>query len=99
MNFKKIFLILVVIILVLAGWFWYKSGSSSESDQSSLGLEVLDEQVGEKTISLLNKMSQVKLDNSIFSNPFLETGKDNRISIPPQPVGRVNPFAPIGTRL
>ena len=42
-------------------------------------------------------MAQVNLDDSLFSSLTFKNLRDNTVSFSPQPSGRNNPFAPVGT--
>lgn len=90
----------VIIVLVLSGigYFGYsylnKAGSSSDvlltqtsANTSKMGAEVL---------SALNQLKTLKLDGSIFQDKIFLSLEDTSISLTPEPVGRINPFSPIG---
>ncbi len=94
---KKIFIILIIIAVALLA-FWYLGNNNQPSDSSLSTTVSAPQSTDAKYIySLLQSMKQVKLDNSIFSNPVFTSLKDNTIMLSPQDSGRNNPFAPIGT--
>lgn len=45
---------------------------------------------------LLQQLEGIKLDASILNDPAFRTLQNFRIEPSPQPVGRTNPFAPVG---
>lgn len=82
-----------VLALVLAGYiyFTYFSGSgapalSSTSETSPVTTDLL---------MTLQSIHTIKLDNAIFSNPAFISLSDFGVTIPPEAVGRRNPFAPL----
>lgn len=98
---KKTLLIVIVIVIISLSVFFYYKGSPTDSNissvQSSGSPESVDAQiVGTRVLSLLNQISELKIDSSIFSSAVYKTLIDYTVEIPTQDVGRLNPFAPIG---
>ena len=80
--------------------FWYLgNNSASPTDDSSLTTTVSTSESADAQYiySLLQQMSQVKLEDTIFSESSFQNLKDNTVSFSSQPSGRDNPFAPIGS--
>ncbi|MFA5764235.1 MAG: hypothetical protein WCX27_01830 [Candidatus Paceibacterota bacterium] len=93
-RIKKI-LIVVGIVALVAMAFQYLGGTS---DTGTLSASNTADSVDAKYINtLLQKMAQVKLDRSLFSDPVFQNLKDNTVIFSSQPAGRNNPFAPIGS--
>jgi hypothetical protein len=44
----------------------------------------------------LQSINSIKLDNTIFTDPVFVSLTDFGVTIPPETVGRRNPFAPLG---
>jgi|GEM_PF-521948 len=44
----------------------------------------------------LLKIDQIRLDRSVFDNPIFKSLSDRSQNIEPEPIGRSNPFAPLG---
>jgi len=93
--------IITVILVVIVGFvaFNYLKGNSNDNSGSSI---VAEQKVAEfagarEILNLLNRMSKVKLDDSIFNNNSFKSLKDTTVVLVGQPVGRDNPFAPLGT--
>jgi hypothetical protein len=93
--------ILTVIIVVIVGFvvFVYFKNSSKDNSGSTI---VAEQRVAEfagarEILSLLNKMANVKLDDSIFNDGSFISLKDTTVILVAQPINRDNPFAPIGT--
>ncbi len=51
---------------------------------------------GQQVLALLGKLKAIQLDNEIFSDPTFQSLQDFSIEIAPQPIGRSNPFLPVG---
>lgn len=54
--------------------------------------------VDQDLISLLLELRSIKLDDSIFSDPAFISLQDFSQNLTEEPIGRVNPFAPLGAR-
>ena len=91
--------ILSIILIVIVGMvaFYYLS----KEDDANLYLTAQTnspESIDARYIyDLLQKMGQVSLDDSIFTNSAFRNLKDNTVSFSPQASGRPNPFSPVGT--
>lgn len=55
-----------------------------------------DAVVGQDLLAALALLKTIQLDTSLFSDPIFKSLSDWGKAIPPQPVGRRNPFAPLG---
>lgn len=56
-----------------------------------------DAVVGQDLLAALALLKTIRLDTSVFADPIFKSLSDWGKAIPPQPVGRRNPFAPLGT--
>jgi hypothetical protein len=83
----------VLVVVALLVYFTYFSGSSSptvtESDANSGASAQL--------LIMLNNLHTIKLDNSLFEDPAFKSLTNFGVTIPPQAVGRRNPFLPLTT--
>jgi len=96
MNKKNIIMLIVFIaILGFIGFYLFKN----PTDDSLLSADIKSANTDDAQLiyNLLQKMSKVKLDDSIFSNQIFQELKDNSIEVLPQDTGRSNPFAPINS--
>lgn len=93
---KIIFIILGLLLIFLAYVFLVKKDPEAESlitdDLASSDTDIL----GDRITQALLRIEQIKLDKSIFTNEVYRSLQDRSIPIEPEPVGRNNPFAPIG---
>lgn len=92
-------IIVVVIALLVAAFAWIGlSGSSSSEDGSLLTTEiVLNEGPEKDLVATLLALRAVKLDASLFSDATFMSLRDFSTQIVPEPVGRPNPFAALGS--
>ena len=94
---KQIIVIVVIIIVAFIGYKMFFVGTSTGdttlvADQAS-STQFVD---GQTILVLLNNLSQVTLDESIFSNSTFASLIDFERPIQDQVIGRQNPFLPIG---
>jgi quinol-cytochrome oxidoreductase complex cytochrome b subunit len=82
----------VVGAVVYFGFFGGASGSGSLLTSPDEG----SSPVSNELLQRLSSLHTIKLDNTIFTNPVYISLISFRVVIPPQPIGRSNPFAPIG---
>jgi hypothetical protein len=96
---KGTFIALIIIVIVSLLLYFYYKGAPSDSSTSSIETvgtpESSDAQAASaRVIALLNQISSLKIDPAIFNSAVYKSLVDYSITIPEQPVGRVNPFAP-----
>jgi hypothetical protein len=97
-NKKTIIIGLVIVVALAGGWYFYSSGSSGSgtSQLVASGGTANAAQVGSNVLNILNNVSSIHIDTSLFSMPAYQSLVDYSITVPPQGVGRANPFAPVG---
>lgn len=94
---KKTTVIIILIVIMGAFVYFYISGSKLSDDSALLqgSSPDISDNVGAEVLALLNQIQSLKIDPTIFSEPVYKTLIDYSVPIPPQPVGRTNPFAPV----
>jgi hypothetical protein len=94
-------IILVIVAILVAVGVWIGLSSSGSSSTSLLSSEnVTDSSAPDQDlVATLLALRAVKLDGSIFSDPGFESLKDFSTQIVPEPIGRPNPFAPLGSNI
>jgi hypothetical protein len=91
----KIIVVIVALLVAVGVWIGL---SSSESPGSLLAVETVAEQgASQDLVSTLLALRAVKLDASLFTDPAFVSLNDFSTQIVPEPVGRPNPFAPLGS--
>jgi len=89
---------ILVIVLAIIGFFVYSyffTSAPQEVLSSSPAQENV--QVDADLIALLSTLHSISLDDAIFSDATFKSLQDFSQTLVPQPVGRTNPFAPLGT--
>lgn len=97
-NYMKKLTVILIIILVLASFvYFYMKGNELSKNSSLLEGSTPDvsNNVGAEVLALLNQVKLIKIDSTIFESPVYKTLVDYTVEVPPQPVGRPNPFAPV----
>jgi len=97
-NTKQIIISLVIIIIAFVGYKIYFVDDTAKNvslvaDKSS-NSQFID---GQMILVLLNQLNRVTLDDSIFSNKVFTRLISFERPIADQPIGRENPFLPIGS--
>ena len=98
-NKNTIIIGVVIVVVLFGGWYFYSKGSSSASTSqliSSSPNNTAQGAVGADVLSILNNVSSINIDANFFQTPAYQSLVDYSIAVPPQPVGRNNPFAPVG---
>jgi len=99
---KRNLIISIVIIVAVAAGLWYfygRGGSSASTSQllpSSPAGDSSSAAVGADVLNILNSVSSINIDSSFFTTTAYQSLVDYSITVPPQAVGRPNPFAPVG---
>ncbi len=90
--------ILFAIIAAIILWFGYQMFFASNDVTLSSDTRAIS-QASRDTQDFLRALQQLRglqLDNTLFTDPRFQSFIDYRQAIVPEPVGRPNPFAPIG---
>lgn len=89
--------IIVAIIIAVAAivYFMFFAGVPEASSQSLLQASPEDIAVGAQVLGLLNQIQSLQIDDSFFTGAAYNSLQDYSVAVPPLPVGRENPFAPI----
>ena len=92
-TFKKYKKIIIAVLALIAVLFVYNS-FFKKAPQAELPGESAN--VGADIVELFASLERVVLDRDLFNSPLYRSLMDWSINIPPQPVGRLNPFESIG---
>jgi len=95
-KIKQTIIVVIVIIVAFIGFKMFFPGSSGDQ---TLGTDnPVSEQFadGQVILTLLNKLENVSLDTTVFSDKVFVSLVSFEKSIDEQVAGRANPFLPIG---
>lgn len=97
-KLKKIIITLIIILILFVVYaVFIKKDPTAESMIGGTGSVSSDAQVlGSQISQALVRIEQIKLDRGIFDNNIYKTLTDRSEIIEEEPIGRSNPFAPIG---
>jgi uncharacterized membrane protein len=95
-NIKQIIIVVVVIIVALVGFKVFFPGTSTDDTIIAEKASGEDFVEGQMIIALLDKLNNIKLDESIFSNGTFVSLKNFERELEVQKYSRNNPFLPIG---
>jgi len=97
-KYKNITFGIVVIVLGFFAYTYFWSGGRAPelplltSERSDIAAGT----VGADILALLRDLRSITLDQSFFEDPVFRGLQDFGQSLTPEPVGRSNPFAPVG---
>lgn len=97
-KYKKIISAIVITIILFFAYSFFFAGDSNGDGliSSSKTKRTAADIVGAEIIQALNQIERLQLDRAIFSDPVYKSLVDRSQPIPPEPVGKDNPFGPIG---
>ncbi|MEI6553880.1 MAG: hypothetical protein WCO09_04890 [bacterium] len=112
-KFKYLIIIVVVLVAAFIAYTVYTSsspatdsaslqrttasGSSASNVVPSTGSVVPDNELAKSFVDQLLAIQSINLKVAFFADPVFTNLVDNHKGIDPQPIGRQNPFAPIGS--
>jgi hypothetical protein len=96
---RNIFLGILLVGLIGGGYYFFTN--SSQSNLNDLGAVSAADAIGgtgeeQDLINQLLRLRSLRLDEKIFTDPAFTSLTDFSQTIPPEPVGRANPFLPVG---
>ncbi len=89
--------ILISLVVMLGCFFAYQYWGEAATSSSQLISTGNVSEVGDETLQLLSELKTLVLDEDIFTDKVFQNLEDFSMELQPQPVGRNNPFAPVGT--
>lgn len=94
---KNVLLIVALIIVVGVGFYMFTSPKSDSALTTTTGGMAGTPVVGQELVIELNRLKALKtVDTGFLSDPTFVSLQDFTEPVPPQPLGRANPFAPVG---
>jgi hypothetical protein len=107
---KNLFLAGGIFVLLGGGYYIFfgtttapNSGSIREAGErfgevsnGSSAITPQNAQIEYELVSELLRLNSIKLDNRIFTDVAFQSLEDFGQELVPEPIGRVNPFAPVG---
>jgi hypothetical protein len=95
---KKNMPLVLGILLVVAGLVVYLNFFSGSSEALLATSADSQSPVSQDLLVTLSNLHTIKLDSSIFSDPLFQSLTSFGVELPPENVGRRNPFLPVGSQ-
>ena len=92
---KMPYVIIAIVVGIAVTVYFYWNGSQPPATTTLDQISSSDQIVGAKVFKLLSEINSLKIDSAFFSDPSYLTLRDYSVEIPPLPIGRSNPFAPL----
>ena len=102
---KKVILVVVIIILIIGFVVWSRSSTPTFEEDLLILPEggIIGEELGTVSqsadffLSQINQLQGISFEDiNLLTSPAFTNLQDNTVELPEFPVGRSNPFAPIG---
>jgi|JI10StandDraft_1071094.scaffolds.fasta_scaffold30699_2 hypothetical protein len=96
--FVVVFILIVILVKVVGGK--KDSGGSLTSSAEDVDTSLLGEgqsEVADEFLNTLLNLNTITLEGSVFSDPRFTSLVDYTVALTPQPLGRSNPFLPVGS--
>ncbi len=94
----KLIKFIVAVVIIGVAFLLIKSFLSTPVNSSLVGSSGSPKFIDDKNIvSMLNRLDKVTLDDGIFTSQVFTSLSNFEKVIDSEPIGRRNPFAPIGT--
>lgn len=96
--FVIVFILVVILIKVVGGEKDSTQSLTSSADTADSSLLGEDQsQVADEFLNTLLNLNTITLEGSVFSDPRFTSLVDYTVALTPQPLGRSNPFLPVGS--
>lgn len=93
-----VFILIVILIKVVGGKKDSTASLTSSADDVDTSLLGEGESaVADEFLNTLLNLNTITLEGSIFSDPRFTSLVDYTVALTPQPLGRPNPFLPVGS--
>lgn len=94
-------LVFILLIVVMVGGVWYGLSRGGEAPPlltttTPEGTTIQQQNADQEIIGTLLALRAVTLSGSILTDPSFRSLQDFGTTLVPEPIGRQNPFAPLG---
>ncbi len=84
------------LLFILAFWLYNFFSSDSKISPVATGLGSASSEPDQSLVKIATELSRITFNQGLFATPGYRLFTDFSINVPPQPVGRPNPFDIIG---
>jgi len=85
-------IIAIVLVVGAIGYYFYSSSNSNNSSNSSFTVSTATSSVGAYVLGLLSQISSLQINTALFQSPVYQSLTDFTVQVPPEPIGKANPF-------
>lgn len=96
-NIKIVVGALVLALLAFVGYKYLNTGDAASDSDVLIAQNQNQDVVGSDIIAELRLLNSIQLDVTIFTSDVFRSLNDFSLEVVPEPQGRVNPFASIGS--
>lgn len=96
-KYKNIIIIAVIVVIGLIIYSIVKPDPEVQKLLETSERQDSAQVLGDDITRAINQIQSLKLDRAVLDDPVLKNLTDHSEPIIPEPVGRRNPFAPIGS--
>lgn len=96
-KYQNIIAIVLFVVGAFIAYTFFTGGEEPVVTVESVGGQPGDSVAGQELLNLLLTLKGITLPDSVFASPAFQALEDFSQPIPPIPIGRKNPFEPIGT--
>lgn len=89
---KRWMMILGIVAILAGGYYWFVLRTEPVPSAPTQAARV----PGQRNIILLRELEVINLSSQLFDSTAFQSLIDYTVTITPEPLGRSNPFAPIG---
>jgi len=94
-TIKNILIIFAGVVVLFIAYSYFLKGEDKELLTSALVSSTDGSPVVGELFVILNELSSLKIDLSLFEDPTYHSLQDYTVILTPEAFGRVNPFDPI----
>jgi hypothetical protein len=96
-NSKNLIMGAVLIILLIVAYFTFFKKNKEDDALTTTQVTSNQSVIGKELIEEFNRLRALKnINDGFFNDPAFLSLKDITIPVSPEPIGRSNPFAPVG---
>ena len=95
-QYRNVVFVLAAVVIAFALYTYFFPGGGNNAVLSEEEVVPAEEATNQDLITLLLQLRSITLDGKIFSDPVFKSLADFGQELVPEPVGRTNPFAPLG---
>lgn len=96
-KYKNIIIIAAIIGIGLIAYSFLRPDPTAESLLETTERQDSAQVLGDEITAAINQINSLKLDRSVLDDPIVQNLIDHSKPIIPEPIGRINPFAPINS--